>query len=359
MKEIFYEIIKEAATGNILIDNEEWSIAFNTIIYDKDINKCSFFNESNLSTLVINNEEEFLRLLNIYIQKELEVNRKKPTLLENTNHNTIKLLISYLFANASIIDFEEPIQYLKRRIKFLDDKTFNNLDISINLKTIFSPKIKEDIYLEIKNVKQDIRMETPNRLELSIVKKDINKSLHFHLPSISYGISEHNGKDICYLYSIINKKNESTNKEEQDYIKAVSRLLYKINDGVTEEDIKDVSMSSVLSLSIFISLLKQKEINKIKEVLYLPVRYLSREIAAVSKEEDKKNILLERNDYIQRNITDKFLRTIKRVIYHIEGIEIFNDILLDNGSIELNLNSSKNDTNNIFISHFTNSIHHK
>ena len=56
-----------------------------------------------------------------------------------------------------------------------------------------------------------------------------------------------------------------------------------------EGNITDVTPSFILSLNIFITLLQNKNITKIKAVPYLPIRYISRELAAEStKEEDKK-----------------------------------------------------------------------
>ena len=70
-------------------------------------------------------------------------------------------------------------------------------------------------------------------------------------------------------------------------------------------------------------MLQSKGINKVKIVPYLPVRYLSRDIAAkkatdpnVRKERE------ERNKRIQTNATEKFLRTFRRAAYHIKGVEI-------------------------------------
>ena len=113
MKELFYEIIKEAYDANIVIDNEVWNIGFNTIIKEKNI---EYYNDKkNVYTLVINNEEEFLRYLEIYIEKELLAKRKSVNFLHNTTRNQIKFLISYLFVNASPMDFVKPIEYLKKR----------------------------------------------------------------------------------------------------------------------------------------------------------------------------------------------------------------------------------------------------
>ena len=343
MKEIFYEIIKEAKTGKIVIDNEEWPIGFNTIIYDNNAVKISFFNDFNLSTLVIKNEEEFLNYLKIYLEKELKSQRRIPSLINKSD--IYKRIISYLFVNASIKDFEDPISYLKTRIDFLDNNSLTNINTNINLGKIFTPKIEEDIYLTIKSSKQGIMMETPEVITIGISN---NKGQRFRLPSISYGISN----DTCHIYSILNKNIKPKNQEEEKFQKIVSRQLYKINEGVTDKDVKDVTMSSVLALSIFISLLKKKNITKLKAYLYLPLRYLSREIIANSKEDHQKSELLNRNNYIQTNITEKFLRTIERLIYQVSGIEITNDLYVDNGIVDISLDRSKEDTNNDFLSKF-------
>lgn len=63
MKNIFNKIIEEASNGAIFIDNTSWPISFNTIIYENGKIKKSYFNENNIATLVIQNEEEFISLL--------------------------------------------------------------------------------------------------------------------------------------------------------------------------------------------------------------------------------------------------------------------------------------------------------
>ena len=63
-------------------------------------------------------------------------------------------------------------------------------------------------------------------------------------------------------------------------VESEEKTEQNIEEFKEEEDIKDVSMSFVLSLNIFISLLQKKNIEKIKVVNYLPVSYLARDIAA-------------------------------------------------------------------------------
>ena len=354
MKKIFNEIIEEASKGAVFIDDDSWPISFNTIIYKNGKIKKSYFNKNNIATLVIQNEEEFIELINIYIEKEMKLDRKTVNFLDNTKENRIKLLISYLFVNATIMDFENPIPYLKRRISFLDNKLANKKEI-IPLGKIFSPKIKQDINLEIENITQGVRMETPYRIELKLVTAE--DVLVLKLPTISYGLIEENGKTTCYIYSILNKEEKTKNEEEEQLRKKASRALYKINEFVSEDDVKDVSMSSVLSLSIFISILKQKNINNMNMILYLPLRYYARELAASQIEnEEKRNSLWERNEKIQSNLTEKMLTTIKRVVYSIEGIEFKNDLLLDNGMVELTINNKKNKAINPLLDTVTSKI---
>ena len=170
MKELFYEVIKEASNGAVFLDGEEWPIGFNTIIYNNNI-KYQVMNENNLSTLVIRDEKEFLSYLDIYLNKELSVNRKSVSFVGDRDRNRLKLLISYLFVNASMIDFSDPVSYLKRRIQFLDNGSFLSF-MSIPLKGMLSSKMDADIYLEVNNVLDDVRMETPYKMNFSIVKKN-------------------------------------------------------------------------------------------------------------------------------------------------------------------------------------------
>ena len=347
MKELFYEIIKEAYDANIVIDNEVWNIGFNTIIKEKNI---EYYNDKkNVYTLVINNEEEFLRYLEIYIEKELLAKRKSVNFLHNTTRNQIKFLISYLFVNASPMDFVKPIEYLKKRIAYLNDTTFDDEKyIAIG---------EQDIYLKIKKVTQDVRMETPKRIEFSIV--NLKRNLEFKLPSISYGIRKKDNMKYCDIYSIHhpNPKQKGKNEEEQKFIKKMSRLLYKVDAGKINDDVKDVSASALISLASFISLLKENNIIHMSFILCLPIGYYSREISAENiKDIDRQNYLFERNDTIQNNIADKFLRTIRRLATQIEGINIKNIDTVDDGYLEVELSKTKYDTDNKLLNSVTSSI---
>ena len=306
MKEIFYEIINEANVGKILIDNDPFPIGFNTIIIED--NQIKFKNENeNFPTLLIKNQNEFFLLLEEYIKIVINSNNKFPNFISDVQKNRIKLIISYLFANATTEDFLNPTNLIKRNINFFNDNTFDFLNDTIKIDLI---NIFKNSSLNIQNKKQSIFMETPNKISFSLIDNN-NNQLQYDLPEISYGIVENNGQKECYIYSIINPKDKAKQNDEQiKYSKKIKRELYKINNGILDlesieyinyknqnneyypENISDVSPSAVLSLTIFISLLEKENIKIIKAIPYLPVRYLSREIIAIennNKEIRKRN----------------------------------------------------------------------
>ena len=331
MQKLFEELIKEASNGNVIIDDESWPITFNTKILEEDKEKV-YENENNFSTLIIKDEEKFIKLLRKYISIELKKNRKMPKFYKNQSYNKIKWLMAYLFVNASVSDFFNPTEYLKRVIGFLEDNTFDFLDNGIEIDDFLDSKLK------IKKEVSPTTMETPNRIILTLVDKT-NEELEYNLPSIYYGID--NGT--CYIYSLLSPKQKNNQSEEEiKYNKKINRLLYKINTGLKEKEINeyyeykegksnyypegnitDVTHSFILSLSIFLSLLKRKNITKVKAVPYLPVRYASRYITANNKKDKtKKEELLKRNNEIQTNATNKFIRTFRRISEEDKSVKI-------------------------------------
>lgn len=330
LQKVFEELIKEASNGKVIIDDEIWPIAFNTKILEE--NK-TYETENNFSTLIIKNKNEFFKLLRKYLKLEIKKNRKTPNFYKDINRNKIKWLMAYLFVNASLSDFLDPNEYIRREISFLEDDTFNFLDkgIELDMEKFLNSK------LIIKKEISPTTMETPNKIVLSLVKKINDEEVEYSLPSIYYGIDN----DICYIYSILSPKPKKNISElETKYDKKINRLLYKLNSGIEETkeyfdykegisdyypegNITDVTHSFVLSLSIFLGLLKSKNINKVKVVPYLPVRYASRYITAKEKQDKEKQLeLLERNNEIQTNITNKFIRTFLRLSSQDKSISI-------------------------------------
>ena len=343
MKKIFLELVKEACSGKVIVDGEEWPYSFNTIIEDKDF----YENENNLSTLVIKDLDKLIEKLEEYITLELILERKTLKIYSGKEEDRIKWLISNLFANMTTEDFLNPIAFIDKYMAFLKDKTFDYLDEGI---TVNLPRVK-DSELEIKREQNNTSMETPNRITLTLKRKG-EELTTFKLPSIYYAVREENNKKVCYIYSVMNKDNKKLNESELKFQKQINRLLYKLNDGVvdseeyyeykealkrkeekeaqgeevTEEiyypegNISDITNSFLFSLNIFMSLLQNEGIQTVKVVTYLPVRYNSRAIAA--EKSPKKKEFQERNDMIQTNATNKIIRTFRRLAHQNDALEI-------------------------------------
>ena len=348
MKEIFYELIKEASNTSVNIDGEEWPIGFNSNIEGEYLGS-----ENNLSTLVINNKEEFFNYLGRYIEKELELNRRHLSFVFDARKNHMKSIMAYLFVNMSTEDFLNPVACLKRRIAFLEDKTFSLLDEERDFSLLPNAKVR------VKQNMQSIYMETPYIFDVSV----IDGEEEYKLPYISYGICEENDKKVCYVYSIMNHSlNVSGKEDSKDLAKRVNRSLYKLNKGVLEsesqefkdyligndeyypENVTDVTPSFVYSLLVFLKCLQDKGIEDIKAVPYLPVRYLSRDIAAKNtKDENIRKQREERNYNIQKNATDKFIRTFKRAAFHMKELEIISEPYEVDESLNMRLRGREGD----------------
>ena len=338
IEDIFTELIQEAKEGKVIIDGEEWPIGFNTNILN-DGKEIIYRDDRNMSELTIKDKVNFLKILEEYVNLELSFNRKVPSFINNKERNTIKWIMAYLFINATPEDFINPVLYIKRRIAFLNDSTFSYLNEPVTLE-IGTHFLNSSI--KIQKQTHSIAMETPYRIDLSLVNSIDDKEVSYPLATVSYGICEENGEKVCYVYSLMKPKTKYISKEEVFYDKKIARMLYKLNEGIEnyevseyfdykegnskyypEGNITDVTPSFVLSLNVFLTLLQREGIHHLKAIPYLPVRYLSREIIASGmKDDDTRYQLKLRNDKIQENITNKFIRTFRRMAFHNPDVEV-------------------------------------
>lgn len=374
MRALFYEVVREAKNGKVNIDGEEWGIAFNTIIYENSKTKEEYFNDRNMSTLVIKDEERFFPLLEEYITREIYVDRKCMWFSNDKLDTRIKFILAYLFANASTEEFLDPEGMLRRRIDFLDDTSFEYLNEGkiIPLGNTFG---NSSIYVQRHS--QSVMMETPCKMEITICKLADDELLKCPLADVSYGIREEEGEKVCYVYSMMKPKErtESTDREKI-FRKRLNRELYKLNEGVLEqesdefiaykdgksrdyqENVTDVTQSFVLSLSVFVSLLQKEGVSKIKVVPYLPVRYVGRQIAASNVNDLlRRQELEDRNRRIQDNCTNKFMRTFRRVAYHMgDDLEMYSVPYELDEYMTFVLRSKSHDLNNPILNEVSNCI---
>lgn len=136
MRELFEELIKEVATGRVEFNGGYYNVGFNTNIM-KDGEVLSIYGEENskylVPTLQINNYNTFMYYLYEYLLKAEDFYEEEI----GTNYNAFsdkdisKLLMSLVWANATSCDFNNPVEYLQRRINLLDDISLRGIPNTI------------------------------------------------------------------------------------------------------------------------------------------------------------------------------------------------------------------------------------
>ena len=339
--DIFYNhIIKEAVNGRVecfMMHN----ILFNTRIYETGVELFGKNENSDLliPTLQIKNKEEFDNLLVEYVKKALmfydDSNYRDDYLIdakekEKKGISKEKVIMTSLWSNAGIEDFSNPCDFLRKRISYFD---LGNLDEYKSAQVIgYSEILESDIECVIK--KSKIENETPYHLEINLINPE-NKQCLFVFPNIYFGIN--NGK--VDVYAIQNNRDVSNND------KKIMRKMYKVNEGIDlNEDnfanygvgnLKDITPSFVVAANIFCGLLKDNGINDININSILISRFNGMMITldfikdnGIKKNYDNdklKDMLIKRYNKdiaIQINLTDKFLRTFRRLGYHHSSIGI-------------------------------------
>lgn len=255
VEKIFYEeIILECSSKTLSIGDYYPTIFFDVKILEDNIDT-SLKDEINPKPkLIINNKKEFIKALESYVKKGIDFYYNG-----DFSHDNVKSLIAYVLSNATNNDLVNPVSFLRLRESFLNEnyELYNNLERNF-LGYSGTMKLK----------KLSPMLEAPYSFAL-----ELNDEEHSYvLPNIIFGISD----DTAYIYAIQNKF-----LENNPLRKKINRLLFKINDGFSSDDIssvfnaKDVSMSFVASIVTFIDYLKKIGIEKIIVPINLPIRYNS------------------------------------------------------------------------------------
>ena len=324
--EIFYNnIIPEAMNGRINCLSY-YNMAFSTEIVDEGKKyPCNIDDDGLLiPTLMIKDKSEFDRLLIEYVNLALEFyddsNFDDEILNNKIYDNELrickeKVILSLLFANATIEDFNNPIEFLRRRIDFI----YNDLCGSYNFG--YMDMFKGDLSLDID--KDIINNETPYQMIIKVKSMDGDE---FVFPKIKFGLSD----DTVYIYAIQNKMNE-----DNSFCKKINRVLYKVGEGYNDtdeiegdENLKDITASFLVSLNIAISYLYNNGYNNIVVPSLLVERWNAKRISNLLKirfkkiDDDSANKMINEQDYLQQNLSNKLIRTFLRLGCHYNNIDI-------------------------------------
>jgi hypothetical protein len=326
--EIFDGIAKEASTGKVDVFFT-YRLLFETKINGKIVySKSSYLADIESPVLEIKDLETFKELLKDYLERALEFYKRDTTFSYFEDEDLVyKTILTELWSNASYEDFVNPNEFLKKRIGFFDDLN-----------------IHEDFYCDslgevsISSEKSSIHQETPHCLVIRIIR-DNNI---YTLPIAYFGVYDNKG----YVYAIQNK---SANQE------GLNELLEPLKEGLQEsntnsENLRRVSKSFLLTANILLGVLARKGVDEVIVNSLLPVRYNSKQLLsqdAYAPKRVKEKYTEEKNDDIQQNITNHFLRVFRRVDYHHTGINITSYPMELDTSMHIKINEQDSCNNKI------------
>ncbi|MBR1413483.1 MAG: hypothetical protein IJ574_02285 [Bacilli bacterium] len=331
---VFYnEVAKDASFGRVDC-NMMYNVLFKTVVEGKMLYKIdeemSKNNSLFIPTLFINNKSLFDETLMEYYERAKVFYKDKIDKEDDFN----KTILTLLWNNATEDDFKNPIPYIKRYTAFLDKPNFLELN---NYQSIgYSSVLDSDVEVCLKE--EPIYEETPYALYMRCT----NNNLYYNYPVIRFGIYENK----AYIYAIQQMKEKNIiNEEVYNYQKKIHRKLFKVNENFDKEDNIDnveypenltgISPSALVVLTYLLSLLEKENISDIIVPNFLPVRYNAKEISYIYKiellkkkgyEVEKLNnelhILTNKHEEIQRNLSDKLLRSYRRLEHVFDNINI-------------------------------------
>ena len=240
-------------------------------------------------------------------------------------------------------DLNDIERFLDKQLKFVRDDTLDDYRFNQTIIVYYGYPIKAKVEA---NRSWD---ESTRRMTFKIEE---DSERYHSLPSILYDICE----DTCYIYAIQKEKSIDNNR-----IPKIERLLYKLNKDVNNPT---VHPSKVLSLKLFIDLLKENNINTIVVPTLQVLSYSYHEILSnkVKKKQREnewdelwyKNVV-DKQDLISESKTEKLIDTVNRVIsidddlYLINDIDISDELIIKINNNEKNKIKQKNIDNSTFV----------
>ncbi len=357
--DVFWE--KVAGQTKVVTGNLEYIRPLN---YATDKETVIVDPEMPILNLKNNNLPLFEKALTEYVSEYFnnELNWANPVTSCNSNSEKLIHAISTLWLNATTDDFENPIQFINRYTNFLKDKTFEEF---LEQRKINKVQTLKNCSICIQKAEQEEFQETPTAIRFFAEKNGTVKNL----PRIAYGISD----KTAYIYGIQGYKEEEGERTPE--IKQVNRSRYAVNKKEKiPVDYQNVFLKqepyAYISLFMFLSMLKQKGINKVVMPSFLPSRYANKsgtmeeirkkqeknikpgndeikQRKQVQKEYEQRATNLQR---IQYNVTNKFLGYASRMECDVPGVTITAVPDETNGSLVMDISqmSPSQESNIIF-----------
>lgn len=344
--DIFYNSIIPEATRGAVDCFMVYHICFNSSIEGRLISGDNPIHYDP-PTLVINNRKNFDDLLVTYVNTALEVYDDSFFYDEvlsgefRTDDNKLckeKVLMTLLWGNATVEDFDNPCQFLERQIAYLQTNPLTDRQYK-GYSNILGGKIITEVAKTRK-----LSWESPYAFRSYVITENDTHDL----PVVRFGIDN----DTVYIYSIHQRKNARKSKK-------VNRNLYKVNENFIEhdnEDLKDITPSSLVALDLFLLHCQSLGLTKYKLVPYLPERWIDKRIMIIKKTKNEENMkvakyneLMDELSRIQNNLTTKFITTFRRLNYHFsDNFEITSYPFDVDSYLSFNSNDMSRPNNSLF-----------
>lgn len=214
---------------------------------------------------------------------------------ENNNlekHHDLSFFFNNLLTNMTSSDAQDLTSYIYRRIEFFKIDYFSDLDNPTLLKK------QDGVNYYVQRVLESPGLETPYVL---VFYMEVD-GIYYNLPLIRYAFDREN---TCHLFAVQFGRDRVVYFDE-----TYKGVVNKVNTGVTKY--RNVSPGFVLSLQLFLELLKKMDVSKIMVPDFLFGRY-RKYIGASSI--SKSHEILER-------ILNNFIRLLQRMEYQSEDFKI-------------------------------------
>lgn len=172
------------------------------------------------------------------------------------------LLLRRIWLRMGIEDISSVISFLKKQLEFTKNRT-----LEIPNETEFTKFCGYNVS------KKTIANRTWDESTRSMIFRIYDDTYSYELPHIMYDIDD---SGVCYIYAIQNGKNVKKDKK-------IERKIYKLNKGIENPN---VHPNKVLSIMLFIRLLKEKGIKRIRIPSIQVLSYRYHEILSKRAQED-------------------------------------------------------------------------
>jgi len=298
VKKSFFNIVSQAQTGEVKIGSENLGFWTYQVKFSSNLDNTKPENFDNYPYLKIANKQTFFKKLKTYVDKAKVFYSADQNYFDLEDQSFQDMIIFNLIINATFLDFEMFDNYVLKRIELINTPLPEK-------KVIIGEYLNNQITAEIR--KNRSNLEAPYKMIFNFVDKDKNV---YTPPAITFGIID----DTAYIYAVQN----TIKKQDNQLSKKLDRHFRKLNKDIDPDDIiANVSPSAVVSITIFNTILKYNNINKIIAPCFLPIRYYTISdslIKRYSKEDVQKEHA--KHNKIQYNITNKFMYLFSRYVHH-------------------------------------------